>query len=379
MPDPAAPHAATHGSGAWAALMPSEKASRRPRDSGSPSKSKSRSKSKKDKDRDRDAGGQAASSTWISRFCACSEVACCAKKEQIRKEKKEKHRHRSKEKKEKRQTGDSQETAMPDGCDDECGDNDSGETCTSYATESAYSRQNTDRSVAESEVSQAASSRRSRGQRSAAKKPAAAADPGGVRVLNLADIRGQELPVDALTHGGANEGNLSARSGRSEGGRSARSEGGRSARSCRSDAQSEGGRSVASVSVKKYMGYLSEPKSPAEVKKMVKDFVRQMVKGRDMSVLRADGALHPVLCRLTRELDVLKIKAGDQTRKVQLAEVERIVHGAEELSDLETPLDESCATLELTNDGECISFKFPERKASELFTLCLQLFIDGQK
>merc|ERR1712072_627433 len=102
--------------------------------------------------------------------------------------------------------------------------------------------------------------------------------------------------------------------------------------------------------------------------KMVKDFVRQMVKGRDMSVLRADGALKPVLCRLSRELDVLKIKAGDQTRKVPLGDVERVVHGAEELSDLEIPLDESCSTLELATDGECISFKFPERKAAELFT-----------
>jgi hypothetical protein len=133
------------------------------------------------------------------------------------------------------------------------------------------------------------------------------------------------------------------------------------------------------VSVKKYLGYLSEPKSPAEVKKLVKDFVRQMVKGRDMGVLRVDGAVKPVLCRLSRELDVLKIKAGEQTRKVPLAEVDRVCFGAEELSDLETPLDECCSTLELATDGECISFKFPERKAAELFTLCMQLFIDGQK
>ena len=38
-------------------------------------------------------------------------------------------------------------------------------------------------------------------------------------------------------------------------------------------------------------GYLSEPKSPSEVKKLVKDFVRLMVKGREMSVLREDGSL----------------------------------------------------------------------------------------
>lgn len=300
-------------------------------------------------------------------------------KEQIsKKEKKEKRKHRSKDRKEKEQNGDSVETSLPGPEPAGCSDGGSGESCTSYGTESVCSRSTAGgrsaRSGAESARSGAESSRgRSRGATSS-KKPAPGADAGGVRVLNLADIRGQELP-NGLQHGGPkeapNRGDMSSRSGASEGGRSARS--------CRSDAQSEGGRSVASVSVKKYMGYLSEQKSPSEVKKMVKDFVRQMVKGRDMGVLCADGSLKPVLCRLSRELDVLKIKAGEQTRKVALGEVERVLHGSEELSDLETPLDECCSTLELTTDGECISFKFPERKASELFTLCLQLFIDGQK
>lgn len=112
---------------------------------------------------------------------------------------------------------------------------------------------------------------------------------------------------------------------------------------------------------------------------MVKDFVRQMVKGREMGVLRADGALKPVTCGLTRTLDVFRIKSGEQTRKVRLEEVERVVHGnPEDLGDLETPLDEACATMELES-SECISFKFPERKGAELFTLCMQLFIDGQR
>jgi hypothetical protein len=300
-------------------------------------------------------------------------VGFCATKEKIgKKDKKEKRSRDKKDKKDKDKTDDSGETALPDAA---CEDGDSGDTCTSYGTESVCSRASSARSagsVAESE-SEAGdrSGRRSRGANRSSKKPAPSTD-SGVRVLNLADIKGQELPSVVTQQGKPNRGDTSARS-------ETRSEGGRSARSCRSDAQSEGGRSVASVSVKKYMGYLSEPKSPAEVKKMVKDFVRQMVKGRDMGVLRADGAVKPVLCRLSRELDVLKIKAGDQTRKVPLAEVERVVFGAEELSDLETPLDECCSTLELSVDGECISFKFPERKASELFTLCMQLFIDGQK
>lgn len=137
---------------------------------------------------------------------------------------------------------------------------------------------------------------------------------------------------------------------------------------------------MASTSIRKYMGYLSESRSPQEVKKMVKEFVRQMVKGREVGVLCADGTLKPVLCGLTRSLDTFRIKSGEQTRKVRLAEVERVVHGAtEDLSnDLETPLDNMCATLEL-DSAECISFKFAGREAAELFTMCMQLFIDGQR
>mmetsp|Transcript_66480 Transcript_66480/g.154488 ORF Transcript_66480/g.154488 Transcript_66480/m.154488 type:complete len:130 (-) Transcript_66480:43-432(-) len=128
------------------------------------------------------------------------------------------------------------------------------------------------------------------------------------------------------------------------------------------------------------MGLLSDDAmSPAEVKKYVKEFVRQMIKGREMKVLRADGVLRPVKCGLSRSLDVFRIKCGADMRKLRLAEVQRVVHGnPEDLSDLETPLDDECSTLELAS-AECISFKFAERKAAELFTLCMQLFVDGQK
>lgn len=200
---------------------------------------------------------------------------------------------------------------------------------------------------------------------------------GGIKVLNLADLRGQELPADLVQAGGKQ---VSGSKGAADD--DAQSEAGQSERSARSAAQSEGGQSIkscASVSVRKYMGYLSEPKSPAEVKKLVKDFVRQMVKGRDLGVLCADGALKPVVCSISRKLDTFKIKSGDQTRRVPLSSVENILHGnPEELNDLQTPLDDACSTMEIEN-GDCISFKFAERKAAELFTLCMQLFVDGQK
>lgn len=183
--------------------------------------------------------------------------------------------------------------------------------------------------------------------------------------MTLADLRKIGLPPDAVGRQRGQEADppLSARS----------------VRSARSEVQSEGGHSVKSTSIKRYMGVLSEQRSPAEVKLLVKDFVKQMVKGREIGVLCADGTMKPVLCALTRSLDTLRIKAGGEVRKVPLSEVDRIIVGnPEELSDLATPLDEACSTLELAS-AECISFKFAEQKAAELFTLCMQIFVDGQK
>lgn len=220
--------------------------------------------------------------------------------------------------------------------------------------------------------------------------------PSTVKVLNLADLRGQDpkvfqtlqaadAPVLSNAVMGANargpvteappmpipekvikpkeetlEAPLSARSGRSEGAASVQSF-----------------RSMASTTVQRYSEHLSGPKkSSAEMKQLVKEFVREMVKGKEMNVLRADGSLMSVKCGLTRSLDTLRIKSGSESRQLGLKEVEKVLTGApEELGDLETPLDEACATLVLSN--ECISFKFADQERAEVFTLCLNLFIDG--
>lgn len=189
------------------------------------------------------------------------------------------------------------------------------------------------------------------------------------KIANLGDLRG-----------GKAEKYLSSGVDEEQGGFTASSD----ARSVRSYAASEsgksmGGQSVASTSVRQYMGYLSQPKSAKEVKQEVKNFVREMVKGREMGVLRADGAVKPVTCGLSRAIDVFKIKSGDQLRKVEMKELLRVVCGvAEDLDDLETTLDEKCATLEFQS-GECISFKFAERKKVEIFTMCMQMLADGQR
>ncbi|CAE7347357.1 HSP31, partial [Symbiodinium sp. CCMP2456] len=193
--------------------------------------------------------------------------------------------------------------------------------------------------------------RRSQGSRRGSKGregPAEAA-PSTVKVLNLADLRGRELPAKledlqkvpmdpaiartsvkngaAAANGSSSnrqpakpspppvevppreeqeevQAPLSARSGRSEGAGSVKS--------------------VASTSIQRYSDQLSGPKkSSAEIKKMVKEFVREMVKGKEMNVLRVDGSLMEVKCGLTRTLDALKIKSGGETRNLRLGDVEK--------------------------------------------------------
>jgi len=387
-------------------------------------RSHSRRKDRRSASKDRSqAGGGWVSALFGNRLCCCSEVRCCPGGERIeakgsrrhrsrgdrdagRDERRRHRRHRDRDRDRDqggggRGDGEAREdhrTGRPPGSEghgsgggDDDGYSEGAQSARSYVSASSYAGGSyASQTTGLSEATSARGGRRSgreseRDRGRPGRAGGGAGDAGAVKVLNLADLKGQELPgslekqpqapvaeagAASGRRGGEQDGApLSARSGRSEGGRSCRSEG----------AQSIGGASVASVSVKQYMGYLSEQRSPTEVKKMVKEFVRQMVKGREMGVLRADGALKPVLCGLTRSLDVFRIKSGADTRKVKLAEVMRVVHGApEDLADLETPLDDLCSTLELES-SECISFKFAERKAAELFTLCMQLFIDGQR
>lgn len=320
----------------------------------------------------------------------CVEVAICPKdtitasdtaKEQRRRERAER-RDARRERREKRKASQEEpanprrtsSTVGPERKQQQAADSDSGGSARSGVSSASYASSYTScSSRADSERSQKESKSAFGGGSASARSGSGKAtnstgERSNVKVLNLADVQGQDLEQLAKSHKKSkdDEPPLSARSGRSEGGQS-----------CRSDAQSV--KSVASTSIANYMDHLSEPMSKAEVKKLVKDFVRQMVKGREMGVLRADGVLKPVKCGLTRSLDVFKIKSGSETRLLDLKEVARVVHGSpEDLSDLETPLDENCSTLELES-SECISFKFAERKAAELFTMCMQVFIDGLK
>ncbi|CAE7638312.1 unnamed protein product [Symbiodinium sp. CCMP2456] len=113
-----------------------------------------------------------------------------------------------------------------------------------------------------------------------------------------------------------------------------------------------------------------------QAKQVVKDFVKEMVKGRKMNVMTQAGQLKTCVVSLSRNLDALKIKVGAQNRSIALRDVDEIAAGAD-VEGISTPLDDLCATLVLSDD--CITFRFADLNARDTFVMCLLMFCNSQK
>eukprot|EP00415_Alexandrium_ostenfeldii_P002625 UN2625 len=99
-----------------------------------------------------------------------------------------------------------------------------------------------------------------------------------------------------------------------------------------------------------------------QAKGVVKDFVKEMVKGKKMNVMTQSGQLKGCSASLNRALDTFTIKVGTQKRRIPLVDIEEIHAGAEDIEGVDTPLDELCATLMLKSD-DCITFRLGDVNA----------------
>uniref|UniRef100_A0A7S4SMF0 Uncharacterized protein n=1 Tax=Alexandrium monilatum TaxID=311494 RepID=A0A7S4SMF0_9DINO len=111
--------------------------------------------------------------------------------------------------------------------------------------------------------------------------------------------------------------------------------------------------------------------------RMVKDFVTGMVRGRKIDVVLQSGRRKTCACSLSRALDALKVKVGEEERRIPLADVSGLHAGAES-KPVDAPLDELCATMVLMSE-EAISFRFPGTEERDTFVTCLSLFIERQQ
>lgn len=119
-------------------------------------------------------------------------------------------------------------------------------------------------------------------------------------------------------------------------------------------------------------GELTEKQQRKKAKKMVTNFTKDMVRGRHINVLEASGEVSKVLVSLARTLDALKIKAGEEARRIELTDVREIQVG-EDVAGIDIPVDELCATLKLA-DGEALCFKLKDMESRDTFVMCLLMF-----
>lgn len=113
-----------------------------------------------------------------------------------------------------------------------------------------------------------------------------------------------------------------------------------------------------------------------QAKSLVKDFVKRMVKGQELSVMVVSGQLKTCTVSLTRKLDTLRIRTGKNKRDIALTDIDEISVGVEVPEGVMTPVDELCATLMLSTE-DCITFRLPDVNERDTFVMCLLMFCNG--
>jgi len=111
------------------------------------------------------------------------------------------------------------------------------------------------------------------------------------------------------------------------------------------------------------------------IQSQIKPFVKSMVRGRELTVLSADGQLRTCTCSFDRKLRNYNLVINKEIRTIPLSQIKEVFQG-DEPEDIATPLDQLCATIMLFG-GECLSFRFGNVRDRETFSLCLQIVIDG--
>lgn len=118
-----------------------------------------------------------------------------------------------------------------------------------------------------------------------------------------------------------------------------------------------------------------------EARKLVKEFVKTMVRGREFAVVLPNGQVKTCFCSLNRRLDKIRIRASEkdkQAREIAVASVVEILAGSDKSQSancegLATPLDELSVTLALESQ-ECITFRLPDVAARDNLVMCLSMF-----
>jgi len=119
-----------------------------------------------------------------------------------------------------------------------------------------------------------------------------------------------------------------------------------------------------------------------EGKKIVKEFVQKMVRGRVLHMLSTTGSSVECLVHLDRDLKNIFIqragKKDAKKRAVLLSTVQEICVGEDVQDDVQLPVDELTVTLML-EEGQAIAFRLADIEDRDTFGLCMGMFVDGNR
>lgn len=127
----------------------------------------------------------------------------------------------------------------------------------------------------------------------------------------------------------------------------------------------------------------SEPEPDMDAaQQVVKSFVRQLVRGRRVTMLAVKGGFAECFVSLDRRLTTLAIarssKKDAKRRGIPLEQITEICVGSDAAGDVELALDEFSVAIFL-EDGSCLGFRFADFEERDTFALCLSMFVDGRK
>jgi len=101
-----------------------------------------------------------------------------------------------------------------------------------------------------------------------------------------------------------------------------------------------------------------------------------LFRGRQVSVLCADGRLRLCNFSLERRLRNFRVGRGEESRLIPLSSIAEVYEGIEP-EGIATPLDELCCTMGL-DSGECITFRFDSLSERATFATTLRALTDYQ-
>ncbi|CAE7455557.1 unnamed protein product [Symbiodinium natans] len=112
---------------------------------------------------------------------------------------------------------------------------------------------------------------------------------------------------------------------------------------------------------------------------IINAFVDGLAAGRTLPMLRPAG-MEPCNVQMDRARTALSIRPqSGQARRVPLETISQISVGAENVEEVNLPLDDFCVTLKLDDEQTLYAFQFQDDEARDTFALCLGMFVDQRR